>query len=755
MAEGVQAPVVYQHQYMCSECGVLYNTLEDVLLHQQNHMGGGVQATVTHDVSLELGELQSLVQDGQYQCLECGQVLLSPDELLHHQEMHMRELTQAPASPSIGASQIHYQCCECKELFTSPELWLAHRQKHVKLEQQPQQSVVLQSGSSIQALLSLQNVLLDERTLNGWGVEMPAVVATAEHEAVSRSCPSESSENLTVQGELVQLPEMHPYQCSECSQMFHTPEEFLEHQGRHFVESEKECSASPLYGISENAAPSPSILEKLRKDWMIEEKEEATEENLGGVQRVYQCQECKKKCATAEELRKHRKEHQTEEFPCPDCDRLFTSANRLQSHHRVHVEGTLQCPNCYKVFKKEASLEQHMRVHRGEAIYLCVDCGLGFGTEITLVLHRKSHTADPLHRCQCGRTFSNMTKFLYHRRTHAGKSGVPMPKPDKPSCTEKEKVQDLADLLPTSILPSVSVPAPEASPVTVQNDLQKPGSQENGCNIQVSAKEPKTGLQCQAHNYECSQCSKEFPSHIKMVRHRRAVHAMERKHKCSVCGKHFKKPVHLRNHMRTHTGERPFQCTVCGKSFGSIANLRRHYLTHTGEKPYKCEVCGRSFTQRSNLQQHRSLHTLSSPFLCNDCGLEFNRASKLALHQFRHLGVLPYKCPDCGKSFLRKKLMQLHQLEHQGKAPIYCKDCGVVFEEESQLSEHGCRNKKVSPFICPTCGKKLNSNSSLTLHLLQHTGQRPFKCHICGKCFTSQRGVLRHQQWHMGVRPHK
>ena len=77
-----------EHQYMCSECHQLFNTLEEVLVHQQSHTGSE---------EVEMGAAEpgdgGELEDGEshYQCLECGALLRNPEELLLHQEMHMRE----------------------------------------------------------------------------------------------------------------------------------------------------------------------------------------------------------------------------------------------------------------------------------------------------------------------------------------------------------------------------------------------------------------------------------------------------------------------------------------------------------------------------------------------------------------------------------------------------------------------------------------------------------------------------------------
>lgn len=211
---------------------------------------------------------------------------------------------------------------------------------------------------------------------------------------------------------------IHPYECSECSLLFHTPEDFLQHQGEHFLGQDKESG-------------DPGVMSGLEEVRVREETTERVEEIRVRV--------AEKKASVWAKPQQ-----------CELCNRTFTSVNRLAAHKRVHEQGTHECPECGKVFKKATSLQTHMRTHSGVARYLCVDCGNGFTTEMTLIMHRqghawremlqqpvkrntlssslchlllvscrKSHTEDPLHKCQfCHKTFTNMTKYLYHRRLH-------------------------------------------------------------------------------------------------------------------------------------------------------------------------------------------------------------------------------------------------------------------------------------------------------------------------------------------------
>lgn len=149
---------------------------------------------------------------------------------------------------------------------------------------------------------------------------------------------------------------IHPYECSECSLIFQTPEDYLQHQGEHFLAQDKESGESGVMGGFE----------------------EARGRDEGGDQvDAVRLKAAEKKVAFCA------KSHQ-----CNLCQRTFTSINRLAAHTRVHEQGTYECPDCGKMFKKATSLQTHMRTHSGVARYLCVDCGSGFTTEMTLIMHR-------------------------------------------------------------------------------------------------------------------------------------------------------------------------------------------------------------------------------------------------------------------------------------------------------------------------------------------------------------------------------
>jgi DNA-directed RNA polymerase subunit RPC12/RpoP len=36
---------------------------------------------------------------------------------------------------------------------------------------------------------------------------------------------------------------------------------------------------------------------------------------------------------------------------------------------------------------------------------------------------------------------------------------------------------------------------------------------------------------------------------------------------CSVCSSKFRRPEHLKRHLRSHTKEKPFECPQCGRHF--------------------------------------------------------------------------------------------------------------------------------------------------------------------------------------------
>uniref|UniRef100_A0A8C2ZKA9 Zinc finger protein 526 n=1 Tax=Cyclopterus lumpus TaxID=8103 RepID=A0A8C2ZKA9_CYCLU len=829
-AEGVYV----EHQYMCSECHQLFNTLEDVLIHQQIHTGqegeGELGEGLTFQGVAEMGQTQ------QYQCLECGALLMNPEELLQHQEMHMREagmelcevLETEEGSEGQLSGPVQYQCLDCLSLFDSPETWLEHRRTHSRssTHSNTETEYVLQPDGTITPLNNMQNYVLSEQQAGEILAQMklqskhaasprssllPPVTAipgsatmhlqilTAQALADNSTVPGQRHSKLppllpavgrgssgklgvlengdqrlelrlapSVQDDTQQPTEVvviHPYECSECSLLFQTPEDFLQHQGEHFLGQDKESGE-------------PGVMSGFEE---VRGREETAEKGEDVRIRV-----ADKKAAVWAKSQQ-----------CELCNRTFTSVNRLAAHKRVHEQGTHECPECGKVFKKATSLQTHMRTHSGVARYLCVDCGNGFTTEMTLIMHRKSHIADPLHKCQfCNKTFTNMTKYLYHRRTHLNRDspGTPSSAPMRASLSALAILQRAREK--NSLTQEVTAPLeantndPQQVEDATESDLATNHAPPDDTAVWVTAEAKAASAASSASPdkglFSCRSCSKTFPSPLQLVHHRRKSHVTERSFLCGICGKSFKKQIHVRNHIRIHTGERPFQCSDCGKTFSSLANLMRHTLIHSGLRPYRCDVCHRSFSQSSNLRQHSLLHASGAALCCADCPATFRWPTKLAAHRYtQHPGApAPFPCPHCETGFLTRRQRDRHLLERHPALVQAGTGIEVGRETDNQAelgqdltsvpststtaeTESGDSASLVRGGLdCNICGKKLNSPANLRLHRLSHfalgpgrprciAGKRPkaHQCLICGKLFVSSSGVALHQRVHTGERP--
>lgn len=83
-------------------------------------------------------------------------------------------------------------------------------------------------------------------------------------------------------------------------------------------------------------------------------------------------------------------------------------------------------------------------------------------------------------------------------------------------------------------------------------------------------------------------------------------HSLNKEYICS-CGKHFKTLQKFTVHRSAHTSEPTTQplyaCEICNKEFSIRSSLYQHLVTHDNERKHKCTMCTKSFKRLAGLNQ--------------------------------------------------------------------------------------------------------------------------------------------------------
>ncbi|XP_058872922.1 zinc finger and SCAN domain-containing protein 21-like [Acipenser ruthenus] len=207
---------------------------------------------------------------------------------------------------------------------------------------------------------------------------------------------------------------------------------------------------------------------------------------------------------------------------------------------------------------------------------------------------------------------------------------------------------------------------------------------------------------------------------------------------------------HFERQQQIHAGQKPHHCSECGRSFSTFAELTSHQCIHTGKNLYFCSECGKSYTMLSNLSLHLRTHTGEKPFLCTECGVTFSKLSNLTKHLRIHTGDKLYQCSDCVKSFITKEELKRHQRIHTGERPYRCTECEKSFKHIHHLTTHQRIHTGEKPYSCTQCGKSFTQLQHLKTHLRIHTGENPYRCGQCGKSFKQFQHLKLHQRTHSG-----
>ncbi|XP_026764866.3 zinc finger protein 681-like isoform X2 [Galleria mellonella] len=220
----------------------------------------------------------------------------------------------------------------------------------------------------------------------------------------------------------------------------------------------------------------------------------------------------------------------------------------------------------------------------------------------------------------------------------------------------------------------------------------------------------------------CKKCDMKFKSTELLQKHYSAAHRnISKSMICDICGKNYKSPQALKDHLNSHTEK---QCPYCCKSF-KVSYYNEHVRNHESKERrkrnklyYNCSHCSYKSVNKCSLNAHiNKIHLQIRPFVCKICFKGFHKKSTLTEHIRIHEKRKDLTCELCGEGYVCIKTLTEHLRLHSGEKPYQCEICNVKFASSGRRTEHIKRKHREKTESCLICNKMFSLKKEVKRHM--------------------------------------